>query len=307
MLGALGGAVSLPLMGVLLERVSWRLLFPAFSLVGVVWVLLWLRWFRDEPSRHGSVNTAELALIGTKPPVAHPPVPWRRLLRNRSLIAVCLVCGSWLYGWYFWLTWLPTYLLRERGFDLKAAGWMSSLPLVCTAVGMYAGGWLSDSLSRRWGRHKGRRAPAITGLPVAVIAIALGVQTDSAIASALWLSLAAGSAALAITPVFAVCVEVGGEHAGVATGTMNMVGNFFGALCPIVVGQSLARFGTWTVPIASVAAFYLLAAGSWFVIDERETVDGPSEKIGRPPGQPTPADSPSDAAGADGRGIRRTP
>ncbi|MDO8545461.1 MAG: MFS transporter [Opitutaceae bacterium] len=275
MVGALGGALSLPLMGILLNHVSWRVLFPGFSLIGVGWVLLWIRWFRDEPSRHGSVNASELALIGTSAPKPHPPVPWRRLFRNRSLIAVCLVCGSWLYGWYFWLTWLPTYLLTERGFDLNATGWMSALPLVCTAFGMVAGGWLSDAFSLRWGLHKGRRAPAVVALPLAVVAIVAGVLVDSAVSSVLLLSFAAGAAGCGITPVFAVCVEIGGEHAGVATGTMNMVGNLFGALCPIVVGQSLALFQSWTVPIATVGGFYLLAAGAWFLIDPKNVLGTP--------------------------------
>jgi MFS family permease len=279
MVGALGGAISLPLMGYLLEFVSWRWLFPMFSVLGIGWVLVWLIWFRDEPSLHRQVNPQELTLIGVKPPKPHPPVPWRRLLRNRNIIAVCLICGSWLYGWYFWLTWLPTYLLRERGFDLKEAGWMSALPLVSTAIGMFAGGWLSDTLSRRWGRHKGRRAPALAGLPIAVVSIVAGVLVESPTTSVLLLSLAAGTAAAAITPVFAVCVEVGGEHAGVATGTMNMVGNLFGALCPIVVGNSLAYFQSWTIPIASVAGFYLVAAGCWLLIDPTVSVDVPSEQV----------------------------
>jgi cyanate permease len=266
-------------MGNLLEFVSWRWLFPMFSVLGIGWVLVWLIWFRDEPSLHRQVNVQELALIGVKPPKPHPPVPWRRLLRNRNIIAVCLICGSWLYGWYFWLTWLPTYLLRERGFDLKEAGWMSALPLVSTAIGMFAGGWLSDTLSRRWGRHKGRRAPALAGLPIAVVSIVAGVLVESPTTSVLLLSLAAGTAAAAITPVFAVCVEVGGEHAGVATGTMNMVGNLFGALCPIVVGNSLAYFQSWTIPIASVAGFYLVAAGCWLLIDPTVSVDVPSEQV----------------------------
>jgi MFS family permease len=284
MVGALGGALSLPLMGGLLGVMSWRWLFPMFSVFGIGWVLIWLYWFRDEPSLHQNVNPAELALIGVKPPKPHPRVPWSKLLRNRNMIAVCLICGSWLYGWYFWLTWLPTYLLRERGFDLKAAGWMAALPLVCTALGMFAGGWLSDTLSRRMGRHKGRRAPALIGLPIAVVAIVAGVLVDSPMASVLLLSLAAGAAAGAITPVFAVCVEVGGEHAGVATGTLNMVGNRFGAMCPIVVGKSLELFQSWTIPIGSVAGFYLLAFGCWFLIDPKETVIGPRE-----PDIPVPA------------------
>jgi hypothetical protein len=65
---------------------------------------------------------------------------------------------------------------------------------------------------------------------------------------------------------------------------MNMVGNLFGAMCPIVVGKSLELFQSWTIPIGSVAGFYLLAFGCWFLIDPKETVIGPRE-----PDIPVPA------------------
>ena len=140
MLGALAGAVSQPLMATLLGVMSWRYVFPLFAVIGIAWVLWWFWWFRDDPHSHPAVNAAELAEIGSAPPSRQPPVPRGAMLRSRNHIALCLVCGSWLFGWYFWLTWLPSYLLRARGFDLKETGWLASLPLACSAIGLLAGG-----------------------------------------------------------------------------------------------------------------------------------------------------------------------
>jgi MFS family permease len=286
MLGGLAGAASQPLMAALLGVMSWRYLFPLFSVIGITWVLLWFWWFRDDPHSHPAVNAAELAEIGSDPPSRQPSVPWRALVRSRNLIALCLVCGSWLYGWYFWLTWLPSYLLRARGFDLRETGWLASLPLACSAIGLLAGGWASDILSKKWGARRGRRAPALLCLPLAVVAIVAGILVASPLASALHLSMAAGLAALGLSPIFAVCLQIGGKHAGVVTGTMNMAGNLIGALCPVVVGWSVQHWSSWNIPLMSVAAFYLCAALCWLMVDPEIPIQPAKAAAGGEPRAP---------------------
>ena len=144
-------------------------MFPLFGLVGLVWALVWFAWFRDDPHAHPSVSPAELAIIGSEPEPPHTPVRWRGLLANRSLRALCAMYLGTIYGWYFFLSWLPQYLLRARGFDLRQVGWLSALPLVGIASGVLAGGWLSDVLTRRVGVRWGRRLPGLVGLPVAAV------------------------------------------------------------------------------------------------------------------------------------------
>ena len=136
-------------------------------MVGVVWAIGWYLWFRDDPHNHPAVNEAVLRVIGSHPPPPHPPVPWRDMLCGRSLIALCGMYFEIIYGWYFFLTWLPNYLMKARGFDLKAAGWLAMWPLLCMAAGVAFGGGLRDVLIRCWGSFSGRRTPGLIGLPLA--------------------------------------------------------------------------------------------------------------------------------------------
>ncbi len=274
MAAALGGALTQPLVVQLLGVVSWRVAFPIFGSVGVVWAIAWWRWFRDEPSEHRGVNAAELAAIGCDPPPErHPPVPWRRLLRNRTLLAIWAMYFGAIYGWYFYLTWLPSYLLRARGFDLASAGWLAALPLVAIAAGSLLGGASSDMLTRRFGVRVGLRLPGLVGLPLAALAIALAIRTDAPYAAALFLAAAAGLAALCIAPAWSVCLAVGGRHAGVVSGSMNTFGNLGGVASPLVVGWSLDALGSWDVPLYSVVAFYAIAALCWLGIDPESRID----------------------------------
>jgi sugar phosphate permease len=272
MTAALGGAATQPLVVALLEWVHWRNTFVVFGLVGVVWSVAWYWWFRDDPHSHAGVNAAELQVIGSDPPTPHGRVPWRALLRSRNMVTLCAMYGFAIYGWYFYITWLPTYLLRARGFALHEIGWLAALPLLGIAGGVLVGGWSSDVLARRWGSRIGRRVPALVGLPLAALAILGAVVTPVPVTAALLLAGAAGLAALGVSPAWAVCLEIGGRHAGVVTGAMNTFGNLGGTLSPVVVGWSLQASGSWSFSLASVAVCYLLAAICWLAIDPTDPI-----------------------------------
>ena len=274
MTAALGGAAAQPLVVGLLQYMSWRQAFPIFGSAGVLWAVAWWRWFRDDPAEHGRVNAAELAIIlaGRSEMPRHEPVPWGLVVRNRTLFALCVMYGAAIYGWYFYLTWLPTYLLRARGFDLSHVGWLAALPLLAIAAGVFTGGWLSDRLARRRGSRAGRRAPGLVGFPLAAVAVAAAVLTPSPILSAWFLAAAAGLAALGVAPAWAVCLEIGGPHAGVVSGAMNTFGSLGGALSSTVVGLSLGRWNSWNAPLASVALLYLVAGVAWLAIDPARRV-----------------------------------
>ncbi|HZR80284.1 MAG TPA: MFS transporter [Candidatus Binatia bacterium] len=291
MAGALAGAATQPLVVALLARTSWHVAFAIFGAVGVVWATAWWIWFRDDPREHPGVNRAELALLpslaseaGAEGPglrgagprsgaVSPHAIPWAALLRHRTLAFLCAMYASAIYGWYFYLTWLPTYLLQVRGFDLKQVGWLAALPLLSIGVGVWAGGAASDALSRRLGSRRGRRTPGLIGFPLAAAAVVGAVRTPDALTAALLLGAAAGLAALGVAPAWAVTLEIGGRNAGVVSGAMNTFGNLGGALSPIVIGMSVDRWGAWDTPLLSVAAFYLVAAACWLAVDPAQRIE----------------------------------
>ena len=273
MAAALGGAATQPIVVALLERISWRLAFPIFGSVGLVWAAAWFWWFRDDPRQHRAVNAAELGLIGCEPETPHPKVPWRKLATNRGVIALAAMYFGAIYGWYFYITWLPTYLLRARGFDFQTMGWLASLPLLGIATGSLVGGSLSDVLVRRFGLRAGLRAPGLVGLPLAAAFVIGAVATPDGRTAAFLLAGAAGSAALGIAPAWSVCLAIGGRHAGVVSGAMNTFGNLGGALLPIVMGAVLEATGSWDLSLYSVAALYGVAALCWLGIDPESPID----------------------------------
>jgi MFS transporter, ACS family, glucarate transporter len=273
MAAALGGALTQPLVAYLMDAIGWHTAFVVFGMVGIVWAGFWFWWFRNDPHHHQSVNEAELKIIGVDPPEVHPPVPWRAVLTSRNLWAVCAMYGGTIYGWYFYLTWLPSYLQRARGFDLKQASWLASLPYLGIATGVFLGGWISDHLCRRYGLKWGRKIPGLFGLPAAAVCILGAIYTTSPLHSAFFFAGAAGLAALGVAPGWAVCLEIGGKHAGVVSGAMNTFGNLGGALSPYITGEILQRSKSWEASLLSMAVFYGIAAVSWLFIDATRKIE----------------------------------
>jgi MFS family permease len=118
----LGGALAPPLATWLIAWCGWRMSFALFGLVGFVWSAVFWLWYRDDPAEHAAVNGAELAYIrgGSESGAADArpapkATPWRRIFASGNLWALFWMYFATSYGFWFFLTWLPTFLMRITG------------------------------------------------------------------------------------------------------------------------------------------------------------------------------------------------
>ena len=81
---------------------------------------------------------------------------------NLNLLVLCLTYFCVIYGLYFYLTWLPTYFREARGFTTQQAACLSSMVLLTGGVTTILGGWLTDSLTKRYGLKVGRDRSALS-------------------------------------------------------------------------------------------------------------------------------------------------
>ena len=270
----IGGAIAPGFVVILMAWLGWRRVFEACALLGAVWAVAWFRWFRNTPEEHSSVGAEELAEIRerslggdvAKAPRS-TPVQWSVLLRSKNLWAICAMYSGYSFGLYFYLTWLPTYLLNARGVKLSTLGFWAGLPLLVGACSNVLGGFASDWITRRKGLRWGRRLPAGLGLfaSAALLLVSLSLQSPFAALIAMVASFACADVILG--PAWATCLDIGKEQAGTVTGCMNSFGQIGGMISPALVGWIVGRWGTWNVPLLLTAAAYLFSACMWLVID----------------------------------------
>lgn len=266
-----GGAVSPLLVVLMLGYMGWRTTFWVFGVVGIVWAIFFWCWFRDHPEQKKSVNEAELEIIRTghiaRDEADHVRVPWGRLLRSGNLWAIMWMYFCMAYGWYFYITWLPTYL-KSRGVTMAFGG----MPLAFGAIGCALGGFLTDYVVRRTGNVKNRRYIGFGGFFLGSICMLTSVVIHDPITAVLTISLASFFGDLTMASCWAVCMDVGHELAGTVSGAMNMWGNFAGLLFPAVTGYLFETSGRWDVPIVVSSVIFFLGALLWLRIDPTKSV-----------------------------------
>ena len=275
-----GGAFTPLLVVGVMNLVNWRWTFAIFGLLGIAWAVWFFRWFRDRPSEHPSVNAAELALMDGAECNApnHASIPWRKLCSSPTVWLLWLQYFCMSYGWYFYITWLPTYLREARHVSLEKSAVLAGLPLFFGGVGCFVGGWAAKRLAEKSGNvRRARRIVACTGLFAAGALLVIATRINDPVFAMIALGLASFSNDLAMAPDWAACMDVGGRLAGSLSGSMNMMGNFGGALGPLAVGYILAASKVtpdapptmqgWTTAFLVAAAVYWVGAIGWMFID----------------------------------------
>ena len=149
MLGAGAGAIITPPLTVwIMETLGWRWAFIIPGALGLLWVILWQRWFH-QPEEHPTIsaNEREIILSGRSEQVAKES--WVSLLRHKEFWGLLLARVVSDFPFYFFLFWLPQYLIDARGFDLRGIAMFAWLPWVAADLGALAGGSLSSWLVAR--------------------------------------------------------------------------------------------------------------------------------------------------------------
>lgn len=282
----LGGAVAPGLVVLLMQWLGWRKVFTVFAGLGVAWALVWVVWYRNTPQEHPAVSRDELEEIRRNQPLTPArslSIDWSALLGNRNLWAICIMYAGYTYGLYFYLTWLPTYLLKARGVSLSTLGFWAGLPLLFGAASNVAGGAISDSIARRAGLRWGRCLPAGMGLFLSSLLLLLSLALKNPVQALIAMVASFACADVILGPAWATCLDIGKEQAGTVTGFMNSFGQVGGFISPLVVGWIVGRWGSWNFPLLLTAACYMISACMWLVINPEMPLRGVGESRTAPP------------------------
>ena len=266
MTSQMGGAIA-PLLVVPIQfRYGWRASFYVFGFLGVAWAIIWYWWFRDTPAEKAGVSKVELEEIGDVPRGTHRGMPWGLALRSSNLWAIMAMTACYVYTVIFFQSWFHTYLVKGRGFaesDLS----LSALPYLVAAIANGVGGVASDALVRRLGLTWGRRSIGVVGLGVASLFMVATLLTGQKFLALIFLALAYGAVCFQQPTVWAVCLDIGGKHAGATSGAMNTAGQIGGFVSSVAFGYLVTSFGSYDAPLIPMAVLLFGGAMLWLKID----------------------------------------
>lgn len=272
MMSQVGGALAPLLVVPIMIHFGWQAAFYLFGAVGVLWCVVWYWWFRDSPAEKPGVTPAEIEEIGRgRTAQVHLGLPWGVTLRSGNLWRTMAIAACYVYALTFFQSWFQTYLVKGRGFR-EVALTLSALPYLVGAGGNLLGGFTSDWLSHRFGLKAGRRVVGVVGLGVAALSLVATILTQNNTLVLVFLSLVYGGLTFQQPNIAAVCLDIGGRHAGAILGFMNTAANASGALSSVVFGYLVGHFGSYTAPLIPMTV--ALAAGTvlWLTVDPTKEI-----------------------------------
>ncbi|HEY4079974.1 MAG TPA: MFS transporter [Burkholderiaceae bacterium] len=272
-----------PLMGWITHTYGWPSVFYVMGALGIVFSGFWLKLVYS-PKTHPSINKAELDYIaeggalvnmdqnlGQKTKATEAP-KWNyiaQLLSNRMLMGVYIgqYCITTLT--YFFLTWFPVYLVKEKGMSILTAGFVAALPAICGFAGGVLGGLISDFLLRQ-GKSLtvARKTPIVVGMLLSTSMIACNYVESSTLVVAImaFAFFGKGLGALGWAVVSDTSPK---EISGLSGSLFNTFGNTAAITTPIVIGYLIKGTGSFSAALVYVAANALVAVFCYlFVVGE---------------------------------------
>ena len=234
-----GIMITMPTTVWLTQRWGWQSSFYVFAFVGVAWCLLWLWYGRDRPEQHPDMTATELCKIraGQDPPeIMNQPTQWATILSNTAVWGLTVSYFFHNYLWYLYMSWLPGYLIIGRGFSLLKTGFFSIIPYLFACLTMPLGGWLSDTLTRKYGATIGRRVPIVIGMGGCGIFLVLATHTPDAYTAIAYISASMGFLTLNYGAFWSTPIDLSSKDGGVISGLMNTSGNIAGIFAPAITG-----------------------------------------------------------------------
>ncbi len=245
-----GPAVGTLVGGMLMAHYGWRAAFVVFGGLSLLWLLPWSRV--KLPPR--AVRRSD----GDKP-------TFRTLLKQPSLWGTVLGLFSSNYTFYFMLTWLPFYLVHERGFSTGEMAKLAGTAYAVNALSAICAGWLTDRLVAQGGSlnivYKTVMVLTHSGSVLCMLAMALGPR-PLALAAIFGYQVLCGAQS---PGVYAIPQILAGPRAtGRWVGIQNSLGNFAGIVAPAATGFIIDSTHHFTAAFLLAAAVSLLGVVGWW-------------------------------------------
>jgi ACS family glucarate transporter-like MFS transporter len=266
-----GAGLTPPLITHLMVHYGWRSAFWASAVLGLVAGAIWYFLARDTPRQHPWVSESErkfiaAGLLATNEKHAGERLAWGSIFRNRDIMRVTFSYFCYGYAAYIFFSWFFIYLNDVRHLNLRQSTYYTMLPFIAMAIGSPLGGWLSDRLTKAYGKRAGRCGIAAFGIGLSAVFIALGTQVESAQLASLILAGGAGALYLSQSSFWSVSADIGGTSAGSVSGLMNMGGQIGGALTASLTPAIANRWG-WSASFLVAAALCACGALAWLIVE----------------------------------------
>ncbi len=254
MLGTkIGPALGTPIAASLIGITGWRTMFFIIGLAGLIWLLPWILLVSDDRHSPAAAN----------PKTAAPPsFTIRQLLISPLIWATMIVVFCYNYFTFYCMTWMPAYLVEQRGLSLEKMGLYAFFSFAGIGFVALFGGWAADRLIGRGGDPVFvRKAFTVAGFGLAA-SVVLGAYAPTLGQALFWNVASLSGLGLATSNHLALCrlTLIPESGAGLVSGFQQVATAIAGIVAPILTAWLLKVGGDYTLPIDAIFVFLVIGA-----------------------------------------------
>lgn len=270
----LGSAIGVPLIGLLLLRIGWRLSFVATGLISFLYFLMFVAIYHDPKVRFtGDASAGPMTMSTILKWLGH-------LLKQKKVIGLAVGFGSYNYVFYLLVTWMPVYISRSLHIDLAHAFLYTGVPwMIAAAADLFVGGWVVDALIRRgWNADRVRRTVLIGGTAMGLGILGAG-QAHTPGQALFWISVSIGGLSAAAPVGWSVPALIApGDSVGSVGAITNLSSQISGIVAPVVTGFLVNGRQSFAAAFGVAAAYLAVGIAAYiFLLGEIRMIEAPRE------------------------------
>jgi MFS family permease len=261
--GKMGPALGAPIAAWLIVNHSWQVMFIATGLVGLLWLAPWLLMVRnDYPDKIELAAAKDRAATVPLSNLLSSPVVWGGLVNN----------FCYAYFNFYCMTWMPAYLVEQRGLSLEKSGLYTFFSFAGIAIVAAFAGWAADRLIARGGDAVRVRKSFIVAGFVGGTTVLLGAYAGSLEMALFWnvLSLSLLGLVTANNTTLCKLTLIPKPAIGLNTGLQQVATSLAGGVSASLSGWLLHVGGSYELPMMAIFGFLLIGATSSVVLLQRK-------------------------------------
>jgi MFS transporter, ACS family, hexuronate transporter len=271
-----------PLVAAAIYLFNWQMAFVITGALGLAWVVLWLMlyrppsthpWLSEEERQHIAAGQEKSLAGGAKPSVG-------RILSQRNFwgIAIPRFLADPMWGTLAF--WLPLYLNKVRGWDLKQIALFAWLPFLAADLGCIFGGVIAATLQKHMNISiVNARRVAFTLGACLMTGVAFAGKVQSPYAAILLFSLAGfAHQTLSVTVITMASDLFRRSEVATVAGMAGTLGNAGLLTFSLLIGWLVSRVGYSPFFVCLSILDIIGAVVLWTLVRERREDQGPEAR-----------------------------
>ncbi|UNM96902.1 MFS transporter [Ignatzschineria rhizosphaerae] len=252
----LGALLTAPVaVGLLALTGSWRAMFIILGVVGLIAIIILMRYFTNTPRENKYVSAEELSEIEASHAIAdtefiataakNTSLRWFDFFKSRTLVFNTIGYFAFIYVNFLLLTWTPRFLQDQFDYNLSSLWYMGMIPWIGACFTVLLGGRFSDWLFQKTGKLTIARSYFAAGILLLTTLCFLSVNLVTSAAAVIAL-ISVGNAlnALANTVYWTVVIDTTPKNKiGTYSGMMHFLSNIGAVLAPTLTGYLVSQSG----------------------------------------------------------------